>query len=67
MLLEMGYERNDALFALRISSNNLEQACTFLINNPNPASSLGHQVQFLRADQSQNSSQAAASQEGAGN
>jgi UBA/TS-N domain len=36
-LIEMGYERNDALYALRITSNNLEHACTYLMNNPNPS------------------------------
>lgn len=44
MLLEMGYPRDDALIALKVTSNNLEQACTFLLNNPNPAQSLGYQV-----------------------
>ena len=51
MLLEMGYAENDALIALKITSNNLEQACTFLLNNPNPASSLGYQVHVARTDQ----------------
>lgn len=46
MLLEMGYKENDAKIALQIASNNLEQACTFLLNNPNPAQSLGYQVAF---------------------
>jgi len=36
-LLEMGYEREDAMIALRIADNNLEGACTFLISNPNPS------------------------------
>ena len=44
MLLEMGYSRDDAQIALKITQNNLEQACTFLLNNPNPAQSLGYQV-----------------------
>ena len=44
MLTEMGYNQNDSLIALKIASNNLEQACTFLLNNPNPAQSLGYQV-----------------------
>jgi uncharacterized UBP type Zn finger protein len=39
-LLEMGYQREDATVALRITDNNLEAACTFLINNPNPALSM---------------------------
>ena len=46
MLLEMGYPRDDAVIALKISDNNLEQACTFLLSNPNPAQSLGYQVHF---------------------
>lgn len=37
MLLEMGYPRNDALIALKVTNNELEQAATFLMNNPNPA------------------------------
>jgi len=44
MLLEMGYSRDDALISLKVTSNNLEQACTFLMNNPNPAQSLGYQM-----------------------
>lgn len=44
MLLEMGYPRNDALIALKVTNNDLEQAATFLMNNPNPAQSLGYQV-----------------------
>lgn len=60
MLLEMGYARNDALIALKITSNNLEQACTFLLNNPNPATSLGYQVHI--ANQESSSGQAAADQ-----
>lgn len=44
MLLEMGYSQNDALIALKVTSNDLENACTFLMSNPNPAESLGYQV-----------------------
>lgn len=36
-LLEMGYQREDAAVALRVTDNNVEAACTFLINNPNPS------------------------------
>ena len=36
-LLEMGYQRDDALIALQITENSLEAACTFLMNNPNPS------------------------------
>lgn len=36
-LIEMGYERNDALYALRITSNNVEHACSYLMSNPNPS------------------------------
>jgi hypothetical protein len=36
----MGYPRDDSAYALEISSNNIEHACTFLINNPNPRSSM---------------------------
>jgi hypothetical protein len=36
----MGYSRDDSLIALQISENNLEAACTFLINNPNPSVSM---------------------------
>ena len=40
----MGYERDDALYALRVTANNLEHACTYLISNPNPSANqgLGH-------------------------
>jgi len=36
----MGYERDDAKIALKLTENNLEAACTFLINNPNPSLSM---------------------------
>lgn len=36
MLMEMGYKREDSIYALKITSNNLEHACTYLIANPNP-------------------------------
>lgn len=41
MLTEMGYGRDDAIYALRVTSNNLEQACTYLLSNPNPSSNQG--------------------------
>jgi uncharacterized UBP type Zn finger protein len=37
MLMEMGYERQDAIYALRVTGNNLENACSFLMSNPNPS------------------------------
>jgi uncharacterized UBP type Zn finger protein len=37
MLIEMGYPEEDAIIALKVTSNNLENACTFIMNNPNPA------------------------------
>ena len=37
MLMEMGYGREDSVYALRVTSNNLEHACTYLMNNPNPS------------------------------
>lgn len=47
ILLEMGYQRDDCLVALQITENNLEAACTFLINNPNPSVSMpGLQAQL---------------------
>ena len=41
MLTEMGYEREDAIYALRVTSNNLEHACQYLLNNPNPSRTSG--------------------------
>lgn len=38
MLVEMGYEKNNAIYALKVTSNNVEHACSFLLSNPNPAS-----------------------------
>ena len=35
-LLEFGYHRDDAIYALRIYSNNVELASSYLIGNPNP-------------------------------
>jgi len=40
MLLEMGYSREDSVCALRVCGNSLENACSFLINNPNPAANM---------------------------
>ena len=37
MLMEMGYERQDAIYALRVTANNLENACSYLMSNPNPS------------------------------
>lgn len=37
MLIEMGYEREDSIYALRVTNNNLEHACTYLMSNPNPS------------------------------
>lgn len=33
----MGYEKDDAIYALGVSNNNLEYACTYLLSNPNPS------------------------------
>jgi hypothetical protein len=30
----MGYQTDDAIYALQVSSNNLEHACTYLLSNP---------------------------------
>jgi hypothetical protein len=35
-LLEFGYHRDDVIYALRIYSNNVELASSYLISNPNP-------------------------------
>ena len=40
MLREMGYSNDDSLLALRICDNNLENAATFLLSNPNPSQSM---------------------------
>lgn len=40
-LQEMGYERDDAIYALRVTGNNLEHACTYLMSNPNPSANQG--------------------------
>jgi len=37
MLVDMGYEREDAVYALRVTSNNLEHACQYLMTNPRPS------------------------------
>jgi len=37
MLMEMGYERPDAIYALKVTGNNLENACSYLMSNPNPS------------------------------
>jgi len=52
MLLEMGYNERDSKIALQVASNNLEQACTFLLSNPNPAQSLGYQATEAAASSS---------------
>lgn len=36
MLQDMGYERESASYALRVTGNSLEHACTYLLSNPNP-------------------------------
>jgi hypothetical protein len=33
MLIEMGYNRENSIYALKITSNNLEHACTYLLSN----------------------------------
>ena len=40
MLRDMGYPMDDCVLALRICDNNLENACTFLLSNPNPSESM---------------------------
>ena len=37
----MGYEREDAVYALKISNNHIQHAATFLMNNPRPATGNG--------------------------
>lgn len=37
MLMEMGYERSDAIYALKITNSNVEHACTYLMQNPAPS------------------------------
>jgi len=53
MMLEMGYSREDATIALNVTGNKLDEACTFLINNPNPSenmpslqASIGNQARY---------------------
>jgi UBA/TS-N domain len=36
MLGGMGYDREQSVYALKISNNNLDYACNYLLNNPNP-------------------------------
>ena len=40
MLREMGYSNEDSILALRICDNNLENAATFLLSNPNPSQNM---------------------------
>ncbi len=35
-LLELGYMRENVIYALRVTANNVELACSFLIENPYP-------------------------------
>jgi len=37
MLVDMGYEREDGVYALRVTANNLEHACQYLMTNPRPS------------------------------
>lgn len=53
MMLEMGYSREDATISLNVTGNKLDEACTFLINNPNPSenmpslqASIGNQARY---------------------
>ena len=53
LMLEMGYSREDATIALNVTGNKLDEACTFLINNPNPSenmpslqASIGNQARY---------------------
>jgi UBA/TS-N domain len=36
-LLEFGYHRENIVYALRVTNNNVELACSFLLTNPHPA------------------------------
>lgn len=47
-LMEMGYGREDAIYALRITNNNVEHACTYLLSNPNPSASSRGASSFFR-------------------
>ena len=40
MLRDMGFSQEDSVLALQICDNNLENASTFLLSNPNPAESM---------------------------
>ena len=44
MLKDMGFAENDCIIALQICNNNLENAVTFLMNNPNPSQNMPVQV-----------------------
>ncbi|TNV81198.1 hypothetical protein FGO68_gene9925 [Halteria grandinella] len=38
LLMEFGYKREDVVYALKLCGNNVELACSFLLQNPNPVS-----------------------------
>jgi hypothetical protein len=40
----MGYGRDDAVYALRVTENSLEHACNYLFSNPNPSASIGSRI-----------------------
>lgn len=37
-LMEFGYRREDVVYSLRLCGNQIELACSFLLQNPNPVS-----------------------------
>ena len=47
----MGYTFADASIALQVSGNNLEGACTFLINNPQPSLNMNQAVPILALEE----------------
>lgn len=36
-LIDLGYLRENVIYALRVTANNVELACSFLLSNPHPA------------------------------
>jgi len=51
MLMDMGYSKEDGIYALRVTANNLEHACQYLMTNPNPSEreqTLGSRLQELQ-------------------
>lgn len=44
-LLELGYQREDVVYALRVTANDVELACSFLLSNPHLATDPHHSSQ----------------------